>query len=311
MDTLRSIETFVRAVEHGSIAAGARQIGITAAAASQNIQRLESTLGMRLLSRSTRSMALTDAGQLYYNAVKDILRDLELAKSSITEFQGEPHGRLRIACSAAFGRNVIADLIPPFMRRYPRISVELINTDDSIDHITENIDISIRFKQQLEPGMIARHIARVPIVVCASPEYLARAGRPTRPEELAQHACLMFRVPATGRMLGWGFRRDGLRFEPAITPSVFSNDIDALARLAVGGAGIARLGAFVAQPLIDSGQLEALLTGNNTDDASEANADIEPLDFYVSYQDKHAMTHKLRVFVDYLVEVMPEEWKMV
>jgi len=308
MDTLRSIESFVRAVEHGSIAAGARQIGITAAAASQNIQRLETTLGIRLLSRSTRSMALTDAGQLYYHAVKDILRDLELAKSSITEFQGEPQGRLRIACSAAFGRNVIADLIPPFMRRYPRISVELITTDNAIDHITENIDISIRFKQQLEPGMIARHIARVPILFCASPDYLDRAGRPTQPEELSHHACLMFRVPASGRMLGWGFLRDGLRFEPDITPTVNSNDIDALARLAVGGAGIARLGAFVAQPLIDSGQLEALFTGHETSKGA-VTADIEPLDFYVSYQDKHAMTHKLRVFVDYLVEVMPERWK--
>ena len=309
MDTLRSIESFVRAVENGSIAAGARQMGITAAAASQNIQRLETTLGIRLLSRSTRSMALTDAGRIYYVGVKDILRNLELAKSSITEFQGEPQGRLRIACSAAFGRNVIADLIPPFMRRYPHISVELINTDNAIDHITENIDISIRFKQQLEPGMIARHIARVPILFCASPAYLDRAGRPTQPEALASHACLMFRVPASGLILGWGFIRDGLRFEPEITATVTSNDIDALARLAVGGAGIARLGAFVAQPLIESGQLEALFTGQ-ADTEGAVTADIEPLDFYVSYQDKHAMTHKLRGFVDYLVEVMPREWKI-
>ena len=104
MDTLRSIESFVKAVEHGSIAAGARQLGITPAAASQNISRLEASLGMRLLSRTTRSLALTDSGEIYYERVKRIIQDLDLAKSEVTELHGEPQGRLRIASSAALTR---------------------------------------------------------------------------------------------------------------------------------------------------------------------------------------------------------------
>ena len=306
MDTLRSIESFVKAVEHGSIAAGARQLGITPAAASQNIGRLEASLGMRLLARTTRSLALTDSGEIYYERVKRIIQDLDLAKSEVAELHGEPQGRLRIASSAAFGRHVIAPLIPAFTARYPRVSIELIMSDRSVDHIRENIDISIRFRQQLEPGMVARRIATVPILYCASPDYLARAGRPKEPEDLRQHACLVFRVPVDGRLLGWGFLRNGQRFEPEIQPTIISNDIDALAQLAVAGAGIARLGAFVADPLLASGELQALFLPGGK---QATTADSEPLDFYVSFLDQHAVTGKVRALVDHLTEAMPAAWK--
>lgn len=306
MDTLRSIESFVKAVESGSIAAGARQLGITPAAASQNIQRLEKSLDARLLHRSTRSLALTDAGLLYFNAVKSIVRQLELAKSSVTEYQGEPQGRLRVACSAAFGRHVIAALIPAFTRRYPRVSFELITTDESIDHIKEDIDISIRFRQQLELNMIARRIASIPLHFCASPDYLARAGRPDSPEALGQFDCLMFRMPSVGRLLNWPLVKDGLRFEPEITPVITSNDIDVLARLAAGGAGITRLSDFIAQPYLQSGQLESLFP---PDSEAAGVAQSEPLEFYVTYHDRQAMTHKVRAFVDYLVDAIPAAWK--
>lgn len=308
MDTLRGIESFVKAIELGSIAAAAKRMGISAAAASQNIARLETYLGVRLLVRTTRSMALTESGELYYEKVRAVVNDLAEANSAVTNLHSTPQGRLCIASTAAFGRHVLAPLIPAFNLRYPRIAIELMTTDRNVDHIQEAVDISIRIKQQLEDGMVARRIATIPTLFCAAPSYLQRAGRPTTPEELRHHDCLVFRLPADGRFLRWGFVRDGLRFEADVRATMISDDIDVLARLAVAGGGITRLAAFIANPLIASGQLETLFL---TDENSQVSAEVEPLDFYLCVRDRHQLTPKMRAFMEYLVDALPEEWQPI
>jgi len=306
MDTLRGIDSFVKAIELGSIAAAAKRMGISAAAASQNIARLETYLGARLLTRTTRSMALTESGELYYEKVRTLVSDLAEANAAIMNLHKEPQGRLCIASTAAFGRNVLAALIPAFTLRYPRIAIELMTTDRIVDHIQEGVDISIRIKPQLEEGIVARRIATVPTLFCAAPSYLQRAGRPTMPEELRHHDCLVFRVPVDGRFLRWGFIRDGLRFEADVRATMISDDIDAIARLAVAGGGITRLAAFVANPFIASGQLETLFL---PDENTQVSAEIEPLDIYLCVRDRHQLTPKMRVFMDYLVDALPKEWQ--
>jgi len=308
MDTLRSIESFVKAIEGGSIAAGARMQGITPAAASQNIQRLETSLNARLLTRTTRSLALTEAGEIYYAKVRHVVSDIENAKSLVTEFHGEPQGKLRIASSAAFGRHVLSSIIPSFTALYPKLSIELILTDQNIDHVKEDIDISIRFKQQLELGLVARKIATVPVLFCASPTYIARKGQPHTPEDLQLHDCLMFRMPTNGRLLSWGFLRDELRFEADIKPSIISNDIDSLAELAIAGAGITRLSAFIANPLIKDGKLVALFEQEIADTAT-VRSDNEPLEFYACFRDHHAMTLKVKAFVSHIMTSIPNTWE--
>lgn len=307
MDTLRSIESFVKAIEGGSIAAGARMQGITPAAASQNIQRLEASLNARLLTRTTRSLALTEAGEIYYAKVRHVVSDIENAKSLITEFHGEPQGKLRIASSAAFGRHVLSSIIPSFTALYPKLSIELILTDQNIDHVKEDIDISIRFKQQLELGLVARKIATVPVLFCASPTYIARKGQPQTPEDLQLHDCLMFRMPTNGRLLSWGFLRDELRFEADIKPSIISNDINSLAELAIAGAGITRLSAFIANPLIKDGKLVALFEQEIANDAT-VRSDNEPLEFYACFRDHHAMTLKVKAFVSHIMTSILNIW---
>ncbi|MDP3776183.1 MAG: LysR family transcriptional regulator [Methylotenera sp.] len=308
MDTLRSIESFVKAIEGGSIAAGARMQGITPAAASQNIQRLETSLNARLLTRTTRSLALTEAGEIYYAKVRHVVSDIENAKSLVTEFHGEPQGKLRIASSAAFGRHVLSSIIPSFTALYPKLSIELILTDQNIDHVKEDIDISIRFKQQLELGLVARKIATVPVLFCASPTYIARKGQPHTPEDLQLHDCLMFRMPTNGRLLSWGFLRDELRFEADIKPSIISNDINSLAELAIAGAGITRLSAFIANPLIKDGKLVALFEQEIADTAT-VRSDNEPLEFYACFRDHHAMTLKVKAFVSHIMTFIPNTWE--
>ncbi|WP_024462306.1 LysR family transcriptional regulator [Marinimicrobium sp. LS-A18] len=308
MDTLRGIETFVKAVEAGSIAAAARALGISPAAASQNIARLETQLNTRLLTRTTRRLALTDSGTTYYEKVRPVVRDVELAGQAVSALNAQPQGRLCIASSAAFARHVLAPLIPGFTKRYPRIAVELVATDRSVDHVSESIDISIRIQQQLEEGLVARKLAVVPSKFCASPAYLERAGRPTDPEQLRDHDCLVFRYPVDGRFLRWGFIRNGERFDAEVHATLISDDIDVLARLAVAGGGITRLAAFVAEPYLVSGELEELFVAQEGEKEAQS-ALIDPLDFYICVRDRYELTPKVRAFMDYLLATLPSQWR--
>lgn len=305
MNLLGSIKSFIKVVEAGSIAGGARTLGLSAAAVSQNIARLEAHLEVRLLSRTTRSMALTANGTLYYEKVKHIERDLELAHLAVTTPDCEPRGRLCIASSSAFGRHVLAPLIPAFSARYPQLSIELVTNDRRVNHAQEGVDVSIRIKPQLEDGLLARRIAQVPFICCASPDYLAQAGWPGAPEQLKQHRCLVFRYPVDGRFLRWGFVRDGLRFDAEFAEVLISDDIDVLTQMAVNHGGIARLAEFVARPFIERGQLVALFEYSQP---TQAYAQTEPMDIYLCVADRFAMTPKVRVFMDYLRENLGQLW---
>jgi DNA-binding transcriptional LysR family regulator len=306
MDTLRGIESFVRSVEEGSIAAAARKLGITPAAASQNIARLERTLGTRLLSRTTRQLGLTESGRVYYDRVRGVIHELEQAAAAVSALHEEPRGQLKISSSVAFGRHVISPLVPPFAARYPDVSIELVITDRSIDHIGEGIDISVRFAQQLEPGLIARKLGSVPMIICAAPAYIARRGRPGTPDDLQHHDCLTYRFAVDGRLFRWGFVRDGLRFEPELRSTIISNDIDTLAEMAIAGAGVTRLGAFIANPLIEQGLLVPLFGGDAAKDI--ASVAHEPLDFYACFLDRHAETPKVRAFIEHAVQSLKGRW---
>lgn len=306
MDTLRGVESFVRSVEEGSIAAAARKLGITPASASQNIARLERALGTRLLSRTTRKLGLTESGRVYFERVRSVVHDLELAAVAVASLNPEPRGALKIASSVAFGRHVVAPLVPSFAARHPEVSVELVVTDREIDHIGEGIDISVRFGLQLEPGLIARKLASVPMVICAAPSYIERHSRPERPEDLIHHHCLVYRYAGHGRIFRWAFVRDGLRFEPELKATIVSNDIDTLAEMAIAGAGITRLGAFIATDLIARGLLVPLFGGAPSEGV--ANTDHEPFDFYACFVDRQAETPKVRAFIEHAVQSLKGRW---
>ncbi|HGM5580179.1 TPA: LysR family transcriptional regulator [Pseudomonas putida] len=307
MDLLNAIRSFIKVVEAGSIAGAARTLGLTAAAVSQNLARLEAHLQVRLLSRSTRSMALTPAGSQYYNRVKHVERDLALAEQAVTTPDTEPQGRLCIAATSAFGRRILAPLIPAFSARYPQLSIEMIASDRRVDHAREGVDVSLRITPQLEDHLLARHIARVPFICCASPGYLAKAGRPTTPEALRDHRCLVLRYPVDGRLLRWGFVRDGMRFEAEFGSVLISDDIEALAEMALNDGGVTRLAEFLIRPHLDSGRLVPLFDSVQPGDAY---AQTEPMDVFLCVADRFAMTAKVRVFMEYLQANLGEAWRV-
>ncbi|MFK0312903.1 LysR family transcriptional regulator [Pseudomonas sp. NPDC090233] len=307
MDLLNAIRSFIKVVEAGSIAGGARNLGISPAAVSQNLSRLESHLQVRLLSRTTRSMVLTPAGSLYYERVRHIERDLVQAEQAVTTPDSEPQGRLCIASTSAFGRHVLAPLIPAFSARYPQLSIELITTDRRVNHAREDVDVSLRIAPQLEDQLLARHIARIPFICCASPGYLEGAGLPATPEALREHRCLVFRYPVDGRFLRWGFMRDGLRFEAEFGTVLISDDIDALTQMALNDGGITRLAEFMVRPHLASGALVPLFEYR---DDRHAYAQTEPMDIYLCLADRFAMTTKVRAFMDYLRGALGDDWQI-
>ncbi|MDR6715059.1 DNA-binding transcriptional LysR family regulator [Pseudomonas hunanensis] len=305
MDLLNTIRSFIKVVEAGSIAAGARALGISPAAVSQNLARLESHLQVRLITRTTRSMNLSAAGRLYYERVRDIERDLVRAEQLVTTPDSEPHGRLCIASTSAFGRHVLAPLIPAFSARYPQLSIELLTNDRRVNHAQEDVDVSVRITAQLEDHLLARHLAQIPFICCASPGYLASAGLPGSPEALRDHRCLVFRYPVDGRFLRWGFMRDGLRFEAEFGQVLISDDIDALTQMALNDGGVARLAEFIVRPHLESGALVPLFEFS---DSGRAYAQTEPMDVYLCLADRFALTPKVRVFMEYLQECLGAGW---
>jgi len=305
MNILQSIRSFVRTADAGSLAAAARSLGISPAAVGQNIARLEAHLGVRLFNRTTRSLALTERGARYLEEVRHIERDLQRAQAAVTDPDAVPQGRLRIASTSAFGRHVLAPMLPALQARYPGLAIELLLADRSVDHAREDVDVSFRIEPQLVDGLVARSIAQVPFVVCAAPSYLARVGAPETPEALREHRCLVFRYPVDGRLLPWGFVRDGIRFEAEMRPALVSDDIDAIAAMAAAGGGIARLAAFVAEPWLARGALQVLFASGDG-----ARTSPEPMRVFLCVSDRRDLTPKVRALMQVVVEGLPVAWRV-
>jgi DNA-binding transcriptional LysR family regulator len=305
MPNLRAIETFVKALEGGSIASAARQLGISPAAASQNIARLERELGTRLITRTTRSMALTEAGESYLARVAPVLDELEKAQSDLSLIHGELQGRLRIACMSAFGRHMLAPLLPAFTALHPRLELELLITDRHVDVLKEDVDISVRYRDVLEPGMSVRLLASAPRILCASPQYLQQHGRPQTAQELLEHACLLYRRERDGRLMRWPFLRDGQRTDPQQKIAAIGSDIDALVEFAAAGGGIAWAGSFIVHEELRRGRLVPLALKP----ARKGQLQFEdvPLDFFACFKDRQYVPAKVRALVDYLLQVLPQQ----
>lgn len=303
MNLLQLIHTFICTAQAGTIAGAARTLGISATAVGQNIARLESHLGVRLFNRTTRSLSLSEAGALYLARVQPIEAALAAAQAAVASGDIEPAGPLRIACSRAFGRHVVAPLLPALQRRHPQLALELRLSDHAVRHAEDAVDVSIRIAAQLQDGLVARPLARIPFVFCAAPSYLAQAGLPTSPAMLAEHRALLFRFPADGRPLRWSLAGDDGRIEATMRPGMVCDDIDALAELAAAGGGITRLAAFVAEPYLRDGRLQRVL-------ADDPRWVPEPMDVFFCLSDRRDFTARIRALFEHLQAGLPAAWQV-
>ncbi len=257
MDSVAGIRVLVRVVTAGSFSAAARQLNVAPSSISRQINELEESLGARLFLRTTRKLSLTEAGQLYHERAVGILNEVDEARLAIAQL-GSPSGILRVTAPSGIGREVVASAIPTFVERYPGVKLVMSMTDELIDLVESRIDVAIRVGQLKDSSLKARKIGESRRIVCASPDYLRRCGRPESPLDLERHRCVTWRDHPGHNT--WSFRcPDGTRADIQVTGCFFARSADALVAAAVAGLGLAHLPDWNMGIELRQGQLEAVL----------------------------------------------------
>ncbi|NVM90704.1 LysR family transcriptional regulator [Variovorax sp. SG517] len=290
---LGSIELFCLAAESGNFTAAASIAGVTPAAVSRSVSRLEKRLGVRLFVRSTRSSRLTEAGREYFEQCRAALQQLVEAERKVTGEQVQPSGTIRISAPTTYGHHRLLPLLPAFRAQYPLIRVEVHVSNRNIDFREENFDVAIRLRAQPDSTMVARHLEDAELVVVASPGYLQRAGRPATLADLAQHECIQFDLPSSGRQIAWLFMEDGREKEVFSTGHYnCAEDVLAGVTLAKAGAGLFQAYRFTVEKELASGELVELLQpfGGRSRPVS------------LMYPHGRLLPSRVRAFVDFLAE---------
>lgn len=292
MDRITSMRVFVRAASAGSLSAAARHMGMSPAMATKHVNALEVRLGVKLFHRSTRRLALTEAGSDYLEACQRILPDIDEAEAAAASQRIKATGLLRMNVPLSFGSRFIAPLIPEFSRQYPEVKIELGLSDAQLDLIAGNWDLAIRIGRLTDSPLQARRLGDCAMLVCAAPAYLDRRGVPRRVAELSQHNCLSYTLSAMQNGKQWLFGLDG-EFAVPINGDLLANNGDALLAAAVGGQGLIYQPHFIVGDALDRGELVAL----------ELDKPVMPLGgIHVLYPPDRRPPAKVRAMVDYLAQ---------
>jgi DNA-binding transcriptional LysR family regulator len=285
------LNAFVAVAEQASFTKAARQLGLSPPTLSQTIRALEERLGVRLLNRTTRSVALTQAGELLLARLRPLLDDFEAAVESLNTFRDNPAGRLRITVPPPVASFVIAPLLARFVARYPDIVLEISVDSTMVDIVPGRFDAGIRVGRRVARDMIAVRITGdIRSIVVASPDYLARHPVPRTPADLEAHNCIRVRFPS-GEFSPWEFAKDGERLELEVDGSVIVNEAELAIRAALDGIGVlAILDDYVA-PMIADGRLVQLLT-----DWMPPPSD----GFFLYYPSRRQNPAALQVLIDFL-----------
>lgn len=287
------MEAFVRVVGAGSFSAAARAMKLTPSAVSKLMSRIESQLGVRLIDRSTRQLKLTPEGELFYNRCVKIVADIEDAERAVTEHLMQPRGRLRVNSTIGIGVHRIQPLIPEFLSRFPNIELDLSLSDRVVDLMEEQAEVAIRVGPLQDSSLTARKICESRRVVVASPAYLERKGVPQHPADLLSHNCLTYNLRST--LNEWPFKIDGTVRPLAVRGNFCGNNGETLRHMALGGAGIARLGWFQVGEDVRQRRLIPLLEEFHAGELQGVYA--------VFFGSRHTSA-RVRCFVDFLIEKM-------
>jgi DNA-binding transcriptional LysR family regulator len=290
---LGSIELFCLAAELESFTAAATAASVTPAAVSRAVARLEKRLGVRMFVRTTRQIRLTDQGRRYFEQCQQALRQLADAEREATGQQTTPAGVLRISMPTPYGHYRVLPLLADFRERYPEVTVETHLSNRNIDFADEGFDLAIRGRAPRDSGLIARKIEDAELVVVASPAYLQRADKLETLEDLANHDCIQFELPSTGRNLPWQFMRDGEPVEIE-TRGGYGSSGDALAgvTLARHGAGVFQTYRFIVEKDIADGTLKETL--------APYGGSSRP--FILLYPHGRHLSSRVRSFVEFLMQ---------
>ncbi|MDR6675148.1 LysR family transcriptional regulator [Xanthomonas sp. 1678] len=287
MDRLTGIVAFVRAAEQLSFVGAGRVLGISASAVGKSVAALERELGVRLLQRTTRRIALTAEGRLFFERCQRVLEELREAESVLAQTLQAPRGLLRLGLPT-IGYRFLLPLLPAFRQRYPEVELELEFDDRLVDVVERGLDAVIRSGTQADSSLMSRRLGPFRFCICAAPDYLRRRGVPQTPAQLAAHDTLRFRFPTTGKLHEWPLST------PAPLPRAVltCNNMEALRAAAIGGMGIGCMPEFLAREALADGRLQALLDAELNDSGQ----------FFVLWPSSRQLSPKLRAFVDFVAE---------
>lgn len=296
MDRLQAMQAFVRVVEAGTFTKAAESLSLPKATVTRLIQTLETHLRTKLLNRTTRRVTVTPDGAAYYERATRLLGDLEELEGSMNQARMTPRGRIRVDVPGVVGREMIIPHLPEFYAKYPDIQIQMGVSDRPADLIGDNIDCVIRGGELTDQSLVARRIGEFHFVTCATPEYLRRHGTPAHPLELTQppHRMVGYFSARTGKVMSDRFQRGDEVVEVVGNHLIAVNDANAYLNAGLAHLGVVQVTCFMAAPLLRSGGLVRLLEDWT----------VEPLPVYVVYPPNRHLSSKLRVFVDWVVELL-------
>jgi len=294
VNKLQAMEVFVQVVDAGGFTRAAETMHLPKATVSTLIQSLESTLAVKLLHRTTRHVSVTADGAAYYERCLRILSDVREAEESLSRTRLSPSGRLRVDVPTGLATEILVPALPDFFARYPDIVMEMGSSDRLVDLIEEGVDCAVRGGTLGDSMLIARRVGVLQFMTCASPDYLARYGRPTHPDDLQRHRCVNYFSSKTGKLYDWDFTRDGQRIQVAMPGPVSFNDTNSYLAAGLAGLGIVQMSTLALAPLVANGSMEQLLVDWST----------EPLPVHIVYPQNRHLSAKVRVFVEWVAELM-------
>ena len=283
---------FVRALELGGFSAAARELGLTPSAVSKLVTRLEDRLGVRLVNRTTRKLALTPEGEAYLDRARSIVADIADAEAEVAQFRVRPRGILRVNTGTSFGYHALAPALPDFLQRHPEVEVHLTFADRVVDLLEEGSDLGIRTGTLADSSLVARKICDLERVIVASPAYLKQHGTPKKPEDLLDHNCL--RLSGFPALWHWPFRdAKGAVRTVEVTGNTMTSSAESALQLAELGLGIARVVDVVAGEPLRARRLVKVLADSHQ---------VEPVPLQVVWPQGRHRSPKVAAMVDFLVE---------
>ena len=297
MNNFSDIVAYVRVVEAHSFVAAAQTLGMSPSAISKAVSRLEERLGARLLNRTTRSLSLTDVGSSFYERCRDALGQLDHAESEVSESRGVPRGRLRVDVPVSLGRRLIVPALPRFIAQYPEISVQMSMNDRVVDLVQEGIDAALRVGNLSDSSLIARRIAQLRGVTCASPEFIERYGEPRDPTELKPEHCITMFKLGNNQTRDWLFRKGTIEHHVTPAARLSFSDPESAVQAAVSGAGFVRALDFTVEAQVAAGLLRPVLQDWN---------DGAWWPISVVYPQHRQPTAKIRAFIDFVSGLFPQ-----
>jgi len=285
------IEVFTQIVDRGTITAAAEHLQLAKSAVSRRLSELEEKLGVELFHRSTRKINLTDSGLAFYQRCTQILDDLIEAEFSVTQSHQEIRGKIKIAAPLSFGLMHLAPAIIDFKKLHPAVTFDIDFSDREVDLIQEGFDVAVRIAELKDSSLIARKLAELSTVVCASPEYLSQHGEPKTPEELEQHDCITYSYLEQPEL--WNFLdKNGSSIAITVQQIIRVNNGEFMRDAAAEGLGIIRQPTFISYKDIAAGKLRPILQEYTS----------APVNVYAIYPPTRHLSQRVRQFIDFLAE---------